>query len=863
MSEDRRRKLRRLVDQGQDLEPEALGQFLDQACAEDPALRGEVESLLEQSRRSRKPIGERVPGRTAASPAPAPAHSLQIGQKIGRYRIVGKLGEGGMGEVFLARDIELRRDVALKVLPARIARDPAGLERFKREARALAAVDHPNIVTIHSVEEEENLTFLTMERVEGDSLDQVIPESGLDSARLADIATSVADALAFAHAKGITHRDLKPANIMVGKDGRVKILDFGLAKLRPELSAGPTQLPTQTLTEMGIAMGTIPYMSPEQVEGKEVDHRSDIFSLGIVLYEMATGRRPFAGDTAPAVMSSILKDDPVPARELRARLPRRLDRIISRCLQKATERRPQSATEVVAELQLFKADSAAGWPASWLAALPAAPRSKVGWIAAAVLGVTIAAALVWNQVGERAAAAPIRSLAVLPLDNLSEDRGQDYFVDGMTEALIADLAKVGALKVISRTSAMLYRDSDKPLPQIARELGVDAVVEGSVMRVGERVRVTVQLIEAATDEHLWAESYNRELRDVLSLQSEVARAIAGEIEAQLTPAEVRRLTAERPVDPEAYDAYLRGLFHTYSLSPDGVARAEEYFELALEKDPGLALAYAGLADVWGARTHWGGIPPATGLQKVEEFARRAVELDDTLAEAHNVLGKVYYYRYWDWQAAENEHLRAIELNPNFPFARMDYSLFLVSMQRPAEAMAQIERALELDPLNPLWKTVRAWHFLYADRFDEAIGEFRKVLEVAPGIPPAQQGLWIALRARQMNEAYQEGKKTFSMMGDLEVVEAMEAGYGESGYEGAMSRAAETLAARAEQTFVEPSMISRLYAHAGENDEAIRWLQRASEERDMWIVHLGWLPDWDGLRDDPRFRELLEHVGLRG
>jgi TolB-like protein/tetratricopeptide (TPR) repeat protein len=863
MDGDRRRKVRQLFDQAQDLEPEVLGLFLDQACIEDPDLRREVESILERDRRSRGPDGGTEPEEAAEATAQERAPSLVIGQQIGRYRVVGELGEGGMGEVFLARDLELRRDVALKVLPARIAEDPVGLQRFKREARALAAVDHPNIVTIHSVEEEEGLTFLTMERVEGDSLDQVIPENGLETAELVSIASSVTDALAVAHAKGITHRDLKPANIMVGEGGRVKILDFGLAKLRPEPAAAePSQLPTRSLTLMGIAMGTVPYMSPEQVEGKAVDQRSDLFSLGIVLYEMATGRRPFAGDSAPAVMSAVLKDTPAPARELNARVPWSLERIIGRCLEKSPERRPQSAREVTEALELVQAESAARWPFSWLAALPAtsagALRRKLGWIAAGALGVAVTTALVWYLTADRAT---IRSLAVLPLENYSQDAGQDYFVDGMTEALITDLAKVGALKVISRTSAMQYRDSDKPLPQIARELGVDAVVEGSVTRAGEQVRISVQLIRAETDEHLWADSYDRELSDILSLQSEVARGIAGQIEAQLTPAEERLLTAKRPVVPEAYDAYLRGLFHLTSLTPDQVERARDYFEQALEKDPSFALAYAGLAETWGGRVQWGGLPPAEGMPKVRELALKAIELDDTLAEAHNVLAKVSYYGDWDWSAAEMGFQRAVELNPNSAFVRHTYALLLASLKRHEEAMEQIDRALELDPLNLGLRAVRGWQLMTSGRFDEAIATFRETLAAGP-VVPAQLALWTALRAEgRYDEAWVEGKKAFSLLGRLEVVEAMDSGYAESGYRGAMHAAAERLAEQSEQEYIPQTLVARLYAHAEEKDQVMHWLEKAYEERDTFLVNLGAAPDWDDLRAEPRFRDLLARIGL--
>lgn len=860
MDDDRQRKLRQLFDRALDLDPEAQRRLLDEACADDPELRQELESLLEQDKVPGDPIGRAVQDAVGDALTEARTPSLQVGQEITRYQVRHKLGAGGMGEVFLARDTELRRDVALKVLSAPFAGDPDGLRRFKREARALAAVDHPNIVSVYSVEEEAGVHFLTMAYVVGRTLDQLIPKGGLGPERFLKLAVPLADAVRAAHERGIVHRDLKPTNVMVDGEDRLRVLDFGLAKLQRE-AASPevSQVAKQAVIREGVVMGTFPYMSPEQVEGKPLDVRSDIFSLGVILYEMATGERPFKGETSDSLAAAILKETPPTVGDLRAGLPPQLARIVRHCLEKDPAQRPQTAKEIRDALDNLGRESVS----ERLVSSPRAARARSRLLLTIGMAVAILAVLAavwrWGPQSFDALAEPdIRSLAVLPLSNLSGDPGQQYFVDGMTEALITDLAKVGSLKVISRTSVMLYRDSDKPLPQIARELGVDAVVEGSVMRAAEQVRVTVQLIEAESDEYIWAENYDREMRDVLSLQSEVARAIAGEIEAQLTPAEEQLLTAERTVDPEAYDAYLKGLFHFSSYQ---VERAGEYFELALERDPSFAPAYAGLANIWGARVQFGGTPPSVGKPKGRELVLKALELDDTLAEAHTVLAKISYYFDWDWPAAERGFQRALELNPNGPFVRYSYALLLGSLKRHEEGMEQIERALELDPLNPLLSAIHGWQFVVSDRFSEAIEAFRRALAAGP-VLPAQLGLWTALRAEgRYDEALIEAKKTFSLLGRPEVVEAMDSGYGESGYRGAMHSAAERLAERSEREYVPQTMVARLYAHAREEDQAIHWLERAYEERDTFLVQLGGEPDWDDLRADSRFRDLLARIGL--
>jgi len=456
----------------------------------------------------------------------------------------------------------------------------------------------------------------------------------------------------------------------------------------------------------------------------------------------------------------------------------------------------------------------------------------------------------------------IQSLVVLPLTNLSRDPEQEYFADGMTEALIANLAKLGALRIISRTSAMRYKGSNNSLPEIAEELNVDAVLEGSVLRVGQRVRITTQLIQAVTDTHLWADSYERDVQDILLLQSDVAQAVAKEIQAVVTPDEKKRLASSHTVNPEAYEAYLKGRFHYWKISPDDFDKALEYYNLALEKDPHYALAYTGISDVWGARGCWGFVLPQEAFSIGKPAALKAVELDDGLAEGHEMLARYKLFYEWDWAAAEGESQRAIALNPNNSDIGFAYLWLLWSTKRAAETMAQLEHALELDPFNLSFQTLLGWQLIYRHRYNDAIAQFRKTLAAEPNFPWAHWGLWSSFHLKGMTEeALAEAKQYLILMGNREVAEAMGNANAESGYQVAMSRGAENLVAQAKHRYVQIILIARLYAHAKKNDLAIDWLYKAYEVREPWLVQLNVDFDWDNLRDDPRFVELLKKVGL--
>ena len=810
-----------------------------------------------------------------------------VGRIIGHYRIVEKLGGGGMGVVYKAEDAKLKRTVALKFLPEELSKNRQNLERFQREAQAASALNHPNICTIHAIEEHEGQPFIDMEYLEGQTLRQRLTGKPLKTDEVLDLAIQIADALDAAHAKGIVHRDIKPANVFVTQRGQAKILDFGLAKLAPVAarSASPVgggdaatavTAGDESLTSTGMVMGTVEYMSPEQVLAKEVDARSDLFSFGLVLYEMGTGRHAFAGDSVGMIFDAILHAAPVPPLRLNPELPPEFERIVSKALEKDPGSRYQTATELKANLQRLKSETAGAagmglaflWWARQAAALPRR------WLLALGAGALVAclAVLVGLDVGGLRnrllgrIGGPPRAikLAVLPFANLTGDPEQEYLSDGLTQEMIAQLGRLHpqSLSVIARTSVMHYKKSDKPIDQIGRELGVDYILEGSARREGGRVRITAELIQVRDQTQLWADSYERELAGILALQSEVAQRVAGSLALTLLPAEQARLANVRAVNPDAYEAYLKGLHHWYKLTPGDIDAAQRYFELALEKDPNYALAHVGISLVWAGRQQVGVASPREAAPKAKAAALKAVALDDTLAEAHFVLATVKTWSDWNWPGAEAEFKRAIELNPSYPDARAYYSHLLNHVRRPKEAMTQIERAMELDPFNELFQTLYAVDLLYVHRYDEAIAQCRNALRTVPDSPATQGMLFWALSLKGMHkEALAAQKAAVNVMyNDRNVEEAFDRGYAEGGYSGAMRRAAEALAAHFRKSYANPTDIAQLYLEAGEKAQALEWLEKGVEVRDPNMPYLG-IPYYDRLRSDPRFQALLRRMNL--
>jgi len=769
----------------------------------------------------------------------------------GRYQLIEELGRGGMGVVYKAQDTKLKRTVALKFLPPELTHISEVKERFMREAQAAAALDHSNICTVYEFDEAEEKAFISMAYIGGQSLKKKIESDPFEVYEALRIATQVAEGLQEAHKKGVVHRDIKSANIMVTEKGQAKIMDFGLARVTG----------TTLVTKEGMTMGTIAYMSPEQARGEEVDHRTDIWSLGVVLYEMFSGQLPFKGEHDQAVVYSILNEQPKSIIDLRSETPMSMEQVVGKALEKNPDERYQHIEELLDDLRSISEGiepegiRARLWKAKLL-------RRKRAILYASIAGfIIIMTGIALRLFTGRAEA--IDSIAVLPFENLTGDPGQEFFVDAATDELIGQLAQIGALRVISRRSVMQYKGMKKPLPEIVQELNVDVVVEGTVLRVGDSVRIRVQLIEALPEErNLWAQTYDRDMTDVLVMYQEMARAIADKTRVKLTPQEETILASTRQVNPEAYEAYTKGMFHFYKLTPQDLEIAFGYFEFALEKDPNYALAYVGISLVWGGRQHQGLVSVSEAGPKAEAARLKALELDDTLEEVHYLLAVQRTWIEWDWEGAEKEFQQAIELNPNYPDPRAYYSWLLFYMERPEEAMAQIERALELDPFNVAFRSLYAWDLMYAHRYDDAVEHLRETLRTAPTDSMTLSALKSAYHLKGMyEEALEIWKTSFTVKGDREAEEALARGYAEAGYSGALSRVAETLIARSSTAFVTPWQIGTLYTRAGKNDEALEWLEKAYEAHDSNMPSISVDPIFDGLRDDPRFQDLLRRMNF--
>jgi TolB-like protein len=757
-----------------------------------------------------------------------------IGQTLGRYRIVERLGEGGMGVVFRGEDPRLERDVALKILKRDALHDEDSKRRFRLEARALSRLLHPNIATLFDFDSDRGVDFLVLEFVPGESLARTLANGPLPENRARAIALDVAEGLQSAHEKGIVHRDLKPGNIVITPPGRAKVLDFGLARVMPG-AASLTQ--SATISSPSALVGTVPYMSPEQVRDDRVDARSDLYALGAVLFEMTTGRRPFSGDDVLSLLYKIAHEPAPLLRVVHPGLSAELETLVARCLEKAPLRRFSDAGAL---LRALRGESSEG------CGLPLRTASPAGY----------ASELSGPGKG-------IQSLVVLPFENRSGDPAQEFFADGMTDALIADLAQIAALRVISRTSAMRFKGTHPPLSEIARELRVDGVVEGSALRIGDRVRITVQLVDVANDRSLWAKSYERGLTDILALQSEVAHAIASEIRIQVTPEERARLRSKGTVNPAAHVAYLQGSFLWNRFTGESVKEAILRYEEALAIDPNYAAAYAGLADSYIMLANHHILPPREGYSLGHKAAERGLALDESLAELHTSLGWIHRLFDWDWPAAERECMRAVQLNPGYAFGRSRYALLLSGMGRHEEAIAEAQRAHELDPLNLLTYTVVGDTLFYARRFERSIESYRKCLELDPTFGAAHTDLARSLeqvgRAEEAVEEFVRG--TAGADGLPRPSSGLAILYARAGRLDEARATLQALQALAHKRFVSPYGIASYYAIIGDNDRALDWLEKAYSERDGTLVWLKVHPRLDGLRAEQRFRDLLARLRL--
>lgn len=744
------------------------------------------------------------------------------GSQIGHFRIEQELGHGGMGVVYLGRDTTLGRSVAIKSLPPEVMADRRICLRLEREARLLASLSHPNIAAIYEeLEEAEGATYLILEYVSGRTLAEHIAAGPLSLEETLSIASQTAAALAAAHEHGIIHRDLKPGNIKITPEGNVKVLDFGLAKAIEEAE---TQGQQSTVTQPGRIIGTPAYMSPEQATGDPVDYKTDIWSLGVVIYEMLTGELPFQGSTQQALTHCILHDEPKRLSRVRRDAPVNLERLISTMLQKDRLSRHESMKVVVEELEDVRRDSVTYATAS--------KRSP--------------------------------SIAILPFVDMSPGRDQEYFCDGMAEELINALTQIKDLRVIARTSAFSYKGKDVNVREIGRELNVTTILEGSVRKAGNRLRITAQLVDTAGGHHLWSERYDRDMGDVFAIQDEITLAIVNKLKPKLLGQEEASLAKRQTVDLEVYHLYLKGLFYWNKRTEEGFKTAIDYFKQAITENRSYALAHIGLADCYNLLGYYAYMEPNDAFPKAKNAALGALEFDDKLAEAHTSLAWALFFYEWDWERAESEFKQAIEFNPNYMTTHHWYSVFLFAMGRFDESIFEMKRAHELDPRSIIINTNMGWPHLFLRRYDDAIEAFQNALSIDENFWYAH---WSLGRSYIYKEMYKKALTEFQKANDLykgwqpQVESSIGITYARMGRIKKAQQVLDKLVEQSKQEYVRPRLFVDFYFALKENEKGFEWLERAYDERDPWLVFLKVEPLYDPIRSDPQFTDMLKKIGL--
>ena len=853
-----------------ELPPEERAAYISLACRGNEELRREVDSLISSHMEAVAFMEDSVAEQATRLIADEQISSI-IGQSIGNYAILSLIDTGGMGEVYLAEDTRLGRRVAVKLLPSCFGLDGERLRRFQQEARAASALNHPNILTIHEVGEANGRQFLATEYIDGLTLRQRMAKSRLVLTEALEIGTQIASALTAAHQANIVHRDIKPENIMIRHDGYVKVLDFGLAKLTEQPKAD-SDSPTLVSTDPGMVMGTARYMSPEQARGLPADPRTDIWSLGVVLYEMIAEHAPFEGATATDIIVSIIEKNPPPLTRYVPSTPVEMEWIVGKALRKDREERYQTAKDFWNDLRRFKQhleiaheldasgetrpdEQSQGSSVTIFRNGAHSPRSPLKKRAGSTRS---------SSSGSRRSRSAINSLAVLPLANISADPNAEYLSDGITETIINNLSRLPKLKVMARSTVFRYKGQEIDPKVIGNDLSVRAVMTGRVLQIGDELLITTELVDVRDGSQLWGEQYKRKLVDIFEVQEEIARRISEKLEVRLSGEERKQLVKRHTENHEAYQAYLKGRYYWNKRTPQGFLKGIEYFERATSIDPDYSVAYSGLADCYTLLNYAGGLKPKEAMPKAQAAANRALQIDNSLAEAHNSLAAVKFWYEWDWAGAEKEFKRAIQLDPNYAPAHHWYCWFLLAMERFDEAIESGKRALEVDPLAlPINMAVGKAYF-YARRFDDSIAQSQKTIEMDPGFMPALFYLARAYHQKARHEeAIEIARKLVEASGGVLSLTAF-LGYMCTGANPDESRTIlETLLPLTanDQRYISAFAIALIYAGLQEPDGALHWLEKACEERNLLVVYLNVDPAFDSLRSHPRFMELRRRIGL--